>query len=65
MPRRISIVPLPSGEGSPACTLRMSATPSGWRQIATEIDAAQVEIGDVGAADEVAHRGHRAVDDQR
>ena len=37
----------------------------GLAAIAAEIDAAQVEIALVRAADEVGHHGHRPVDDQR
>jgi hypothetical protein len=64
MPRQSSRLPLPSGEGSPATTLRMSAT---WRlrQVAAEIDAGEVEAVFVGAADEVAHCRDAAVGDHR
>jgi hypothetical protein len=58
-------LPLPSGDGSPATTLRKSATSVRLRQVAAEIDAGQVEAGFVGAADEVAHRRHAAVGENR
>ena len=45
--------PLPSGDGSPASTLRMSATKVGLGQVAAPVGAGEVEVGLVGAADEV------------
>ena len=63
MPRWIASTPLPSGDGSPATTLRMSATSVGLGQVAAPVDAGVVEVGLVGAADEVAHRRDRAVGD--
>ena len=62
MPRAISSLPLPSGLGSPATTLRMSAT-CGLGQVAAPVHAGEVEALLVGAADEVAHRRHGAVGD--
>ncbi len=63
MPRWICSAPLPSGDGSPSTTLRMSATSSGSAQVAAPVDAGVVEVLGVGAADEVAHRRDRAIGD--
>ena len=38
---------------------------SRFRQVAAEIDAGQVEAGFVGAADEIAHGGDRAIGEDR
>ena len=60
MPRQISSLPLPSGEGSPATTLRMSKN-AGSGKSRPKIDAGHVIAGFVGAADKVAHGRHAAV----
>ena len=64
MPRRISSVPRPSGEGRPPphCGDRPHV---GLPAIPAEIDAAKMEIALVGAADEIGHDRDRAVDDER
>ena len=64
MPRWIASTPLPSGDGSPSTTLRMSATRSGSGRSRPQFDAGEVIVGVVGAADEVAHRRDGAVGDR-
>ena len=62
MPRWIASTPLPSGRGSPgATTLRMSATRSGSGRSRPQLTPVRWKSFLVGAADEIAHRGHRAV----
>ena len=63
MPRAMPSVPLPSGEGSPSTTLRMSATSVGFGQVAAPVDAGEVEARLVGADDEIGHRRDAAVGD--
>ena len=53
-------MPLPSGDGSPATTLRRSAT-TGSAQVAAPVDSGEVEVLLVGTDNEVAHVGNSAI----
>ncbi len=63
MPRAMPSVPLPSGEASPATTLRMSATTSGSGRSRPQLTPARWKPGLVGADHEVGHRRDAAVGD--
>ena len=63
MPRAISRRPLPVGLGSPSTTLRRSAV-IGLGQVAAPVDARQVRVDLVRAADEVGERACRVVGDR-
>ncbi len=66
MPRHISSVPLPSGDGSPVTTLRMSATRSGSGRSRPQLTPAVWNLGLLLPANEIAHGGDGAVcDDTR
>jgi hypothetical protein len=63
MPRAMRSVPWPSGDGSPATTLRMSATKFRFGQIAAPVHAGRWKPRFVGADDEIGIAATRAVGD--
>ena len=61
MPRWMASTPWPSGDGIAGDDVADVGHQVGLGQVAAPVDAGEVEVGLVGAADEVAHRGHGAV----